>query len=129
MARARRARPARPRGAAGERRADRRPLRSRRAARAAELPQEVQQKLSVQHDVVDLTGLLEVLAAELLVHDRAWLEEIREALVDERQPVSPGPLGITTAGRSSGLRVNYRPTEGILAWSTRLLASVAVDAL
>ncbi|WP_129305440.1 AAA family ATPase [Streptomyces sp. L2] len=105
-----------------------------------ELPEEVQQKLSVQHDVVDLTGVLEALdaltgfagsagfvegseavadggtdgestavrpvqreltlpdvtgelAADLLVHDRAWLEEIRELLLDERQLVLYGPPG------------------------------------
>ncbi|GAA1899329.1 hypothetical protein GCM10009716_06460 [Streptomyces sodiiphilus] len=100
-----------------------------------DLPEEVQQKLSVQHDVVDLTGVLDVLdslagpqeggtgqeadagtgertaaprpaqrelslpgitdtlAADLLVHDRAWLEEIRELLLDERQLVLYGPPG------------------------------------
>ncbi|MFD4762747.1 AAA family ATPase [Streptomyces sp. NPDC058439] len=96
-----------------------------------ELPEEVQQKLSVQHDVVDLTGVLEALdgltglcdpktadgpvpqaaaerpaqrelslpdvtealAADLLVHDRAWLEEMRELLTDERQLVFYGPPG------------------------------------
>jgi 5-methylcytosine-specific restriction protein B len=99
-----------------------------------ELPEEVQQKLSVQHDVVDLTGVLEALdgltgqaeladpaatddtgeypvvarptqrelslpeitedlAADLLVHDRAWLEEMRELLLDERQLVLYGPPG------------------------------------
>ncbi|MFK0119514.1 DUF4357 domain-containing protein [Streptomyces sp. NPDC090994] len=96
-----------------------------------DLPEEVQQKLSVQHDVVDLTGVLEVfdgltgrdegpapaapgaepaterpaprelslphvteaLADDLLVHDRAWLEEIRELLIDERQMVFYGPPG------------------------------------
>ncbi|MGW0885861.1 DUF4357 domain-containing protein [Streptomyces sp. NPDC002671] len=99
-----------------------------------ELPEEVQQKLSVQHDVVDLTGVLdaldgltghtdrtdpattddtgeypsverptqrelslpditEALASDLLVHDRAWLEEMRELLLDERQLVLYGPPG------------------------------------
>ncbi|MFF7066659.1 DUF4357 domain-containing protein [Streptomyces pseudovenezuelae] len=85
-----------------------------------ELPEELQQKLSVQHDVVDLTGVLDALdelmgltdhtaplasgelalpditdalAAELLVHDRAWLEEMRELLIDERQLVLYGPPG------------------------------------
>ncbi|GHI97169.1 UvrD-helicase domain-containing protein [Streptomyces olivaceus] len=43
--------------------------------------------------------------------------------------VSLGSLGITTTGRSFRLRVNYRSTEEILAWSARLLATVAVDAL
>ncbi|CAM5364812.1 hypothetical protein SATRM34S_01549 [Streptomyces atroolivaceus] len=99
-----------------------------------ELPEEVQQKLSVQHDVVDLTGVLdaldvltgqtdpgsptvsggsgeesamewqtprelwlpeisEALATELLVHDHAWLQEMRELLVDEKQLVFYGPPG------------------------------------
>ncbi|MYS22508.1 5-methylcytosine-specific restriction enzyme B [Streptomyces sp. DvalAA-14] len=99
-----------------------------------ELPEEVQQKLSVQHDVVDLTGVLdalgaltelsaravpaaadgtgehpaverptqrelslpdttEALAADLLVHDRSWLDEMRELLLDERQLVFYGPPG------------------------------------
>ncbi|WP_405925839.1 AAA family ATPase [Streptomyces sp. NBC_00035] len=96
-----------------------------------ELPEEVQQKLSVQHDVVDLTGILDALdglteppehtapatsgerpdaerpvprelslpditgalAADLLVHDRAWLDEMRELLLDERQLVLYGPPG------------------------------------
>ncbi|MGW7609578.1 UvrD-helicase domain-containing protein [Streptomyces sp. NPDC054766] len=43
--------------------------------------------------------------------------------------VSLGSLGVTTAGRSFRLRVNYRSTEEILAWSASLLAPVAVDAL
>ncbi|MEU1672749.1 DUF4357 domain-containing protein [Streptomyces roseifaciens] len=99
-----------------------------------DLPEEVQQKLSVQHDVVDLTGVLEALdgltgqpealesagtgdtgvfltgerpgprelslpgvtdalAADLLVHDRAWLDEMRELLIDEKQLVLYGPPG------------------------------------
>ncbi|MBT2398315.1 DUF4357 domain-containing protein [Streptomyces sp. ISL-100] len=96
-----------------------------------ELPEEVQQKLSVQHDVVDLTGVLDALdgltgrtdpaaaggtgeypvaerptqrelslptiteafVADLLVHDRDWLEEMRELLFDERQLVLYGPPG------------------------------------
>ncbi|GGL39369.1 hypothetical protein GCM10010095_25540 [Streptomyces anthocyanicus] len=96
-----------------------------------DLPEEVQQKLSVQHDVVDLTGVLEALdeltgqaertaptaagenptaerpatrelslpaisealAKDLLVHDRGWLDEVRELLVDERQLVFYGPPG------------------------------------
>jgi 5-methylcytosine-specific restriction protein B len=96
-----------------------------------DLPEEVQQKLSVQHDVVDLTGVLEALdeltgqpertaptaagekptaerpatrelslpdisealAEDLLVHDRGWLDEMRELLVDERQLVFYGPPG------------------------------------
>ncbi|WP_328459250.1 DUF4357 domain-containing protein [Streptomyces sp. NBC_00448] len=103
------------------------------------LPEELQQKLSVQHDVVDLTvvkplldglGLSdaelaaeaeaaadegavsaeiaaiterrrelelpepdEALAAELLVHDAAWLRELRDLLWDERQLVLYGPPG------------------------------------
>jgi hypothetical protein len=43
--------------------------------------------------------------------------------------VSLGSLGISTTGRSFRLRVNYRSTEEILAWSARLLAPVAVDSL
>ncbi len=43
--------------------------------------------------------------------------------------VSLGSLGIMTAGRSFRLRLNYRSTEEILAWSARLLAPVTVDAL
>ncbi|MEV7218303.1 UvrD-helicase domain-containing protein [Streptomyces sp. NPDC093681] len=43
--------------------------------------------------------------------------------------VSLGSLGIATAGRSFRLRVNYRSTEEILAWSARLLSPVTVDAL
>ncbi|WP_372344171.1 DUF4357 domain-containing protein [Streptomyces sp. KL116D] len=93
-----------------------------------ELPEEVQQKLSAQHDVVDLTSVLEQLTAlsggadsaagaadqvsasseqrmlnlpeatddfarKLLVHDRAWLDELRELLLDERQMVLYGPPG------------------------------------
>ncbi|WP_338687271.1 DUF4357 domain-containing protein [Streptomyces acidiscabies] len=85
-----------------------------------ELPEELQQKLSVQHDVVDLTAVLDALdelmgltdhtapvasgelalpditdalAAELLVHDREWLDEMRELLIDERQLVLYGPPG------------------------------------
>ncbi|WP_329098542.1 AAA family ATPase [Streptomyces sp. NBC_01439] len=96
-----------------------------------ELPEEVQQKLSAQHDVVDLTVVLEALdtlsgsvdtdeggtaalppsaegaaqrelvlpevtddlLAELLVHERNWLDEVRELLVDDRQLVLYGPPG------------------------------------
>ncbi|MFJ5995455.1 DUF4357 domain-containing protein [Streptomyces sp. NPDC092370] len=85
-----------------------------------EVPEEVQQKLSVQHDVVDLTVVLDALdeltgltdltvpapsgeltlpditgalSADLLVHDRSWLDEIRELLIDERQLVLYGPPG------------------------------------
>ncbi|MDG9723522.1 DUF4357 domain-containing protein [Streptomyces sp. DH41] len=101
-----------------------------------ELPEALQQKLSVQHDVVDLTSVLplvdglgrsdeelaeeaesedrdpttevpaivarrdpelpeptEELAAELLVHDAAWLREVRDLLADERQLVFYGPPG------------------------------------
>lgn len=43
--------------------------------------------------------------------------------------VSLGSLGIATAGRSFRLRVNYRSTEEILAWSAQLLSPVTVDAL
>ncbi|MER7485658.1 DUF4357 domain-containing protein [Streptomyces sp. NPDC126497] len=101
-----------------------------------DLPEELQQKLSVQHDVVDLSAVqaqveglgltdqelaeeagvterdpsteipaltarreLELpeptdeLAADLLVHDAAWLEEVRGLLWDERQLVFHGPPG------------------------------------
>nr|WP_079155701.1 DUF4357 domain-containing protein [Streptomyces ambofaciens] len=101
-----------------------------------ELPEALQQKLSIQHDVVDLTpvqalveGLgrsdeelteeakaidrdpsvelptivarrepelpapTDELADELLVHDAAWLREVRELLADERQLVLYGPPG------------------------------------
>ncbi|MFE5967987.1 DUF4357 domain-containing protein [Streptomyces sp. NPDC056463] len=101
-----------------------------------DLPEELQQKLSIQHDVVDLTSVqahieglgltdqelaeeaeaierdpsaevpaltvrreLELpdptddLAAELLVHDTAWLREVRDLLWDERQLVLYGPPG------------------------------------
>ncbi|MEU1507082.1 UvrD-helicase domain-containing protein [Kitasatospora sp. NPDC005748] len=43
--------------------------------------------------------------------------------------VTLASLGIQTSGRSFRLRVNYRSTEEILAWSARLLAPVTVDAL
>lgn len=101
-----------------------------------DLPEELQQKLSIQHDVVDLSSVqahveglgltdqelaeeaqaterdpsveipalaarreLELpepahaLAAELLVHDVAWLREVRDLLWDERQLVFYGPPG------------------------------------
>lgn len=101
-----------------------------------ELPEELQQKLSIQHDVVDLTAVqglvaglgrsdaelaeeaeerpgdssgevaalvarreLELpeptseLADELLVHDVAWLQELRDLLWDDRQVVLYGPPG------------------------------------
>ncbi|MFI1292650.1 DUF4357 domain-containing protein [Streptomyces sp. NPDC020792] len=101
-----------------------------------ELPEALQQRLSVQHDVVDLTSVLPLidglgrsdeelaeeaeaedldptteipaivarrdpelpeptdeLAAALLVHDPAWLREVRDLLSDERQLVLYGPPG------------------------------------
>ncbi|MFH8973572.1 DUF4357 domain-containing protein [Streptomyces sp. NPDC017890] len=101
-----------------------------------ELPEALQQKLSVQHDVVDLTSVLPLvdglgrsdeelaeeaeaedrdpttevpaivarrdpelpeptaeLAGELLVHDAAWLREVRDLLADDRQLVLYGPPG------------------------------------
>lgn len=101
-----------------------------------ELPEELQQKLSVQHDVADLTsvqalvdglgrsdqeladearaeggdlsteiaalaarrelelpGPTQELADELLVHDVAWLRELRDLLWDDRQLVLYGPPG------------------------------------
>ncbi|MFI8307203.1 DUF4357 domain-containing protein [Streptomyces sp. NPDC085927] len=100
------------------------------------LPEELQQRLSAQHDVVDLTAVkdlidglglsdqdlieeaeatdrdpsveipaitarrelelprpTEELAADLLVHDVAWLQEVRDLLWDERQLVLYGPPG------------------------------------
>jgi 5-methylcytosine-specific restriction protein B len=99
-----------------------------------DLPDEVRQKLSVQHNVVDLTGVIDTLdrlggpvevvptavslgtgapapadrpapreltlpeitpdlADNLLVHDPAWLDEVRELIVDDRQLVFYGPPG------------------------------------
>jgi 5-methylcytosine-specific restriction protein B len=101
-----------------------------------DLPEELQQRLSAQHDVVDLTAVKDLidglgisdedlieeaeaadrdpsvelpaltarrelelpeptdeLAAELLVHDIAWLRELRDLLWDERQLVLYGPPG------------------------------------
>ncbi|RKN32450.1 DEAD/DEAH box helicase [Micromonospora musae] len=43
--------------------------------------------------------------------------------------VSLAALGISVAGRSSRLRVNYRSTEEILSWSTRLLVGARVEDL
>lgn len=43
--------------------------------------------------------------------------------------VTLGSLGVQTAGRSFRLRVNYRSTEEILAWSAQLLAPVTVEAM
>ena len=43
--------------------------------------------------------------------------------------VSLGALGISVTGRSSRLRINYRSTEEILSWSTRLLADVRFEDL
>lgn len=43
--------------------------------------------------------------------------------------VSLGSLGILVAGRTSRLRINYRSTEEILAWSTGILSPVSVDDL
>ncbi|RAS59235.1 UvrD-like helicase family protein [Lentzea atacamensis] len=43
--------------------------------------------------------------------------------------VSLRAVGISVTGRSSRLRINYRSTAEILAWSTRLMADVAVDEL
>ncbi|MDG4788185.1 AAA family ATPase [Micromonospora sp. WMMD1102] len=43
--------------------------------------------------------------------------------------VSLGALGIATAGRSARLRINYRSTEEILAWSTGLLGSSPTEDL
>ncbi|MFH8440377.1 UvrD-helicase domain-containing protein [Streptomyces sp. NPDC018026] len=43
--------------------------------------------------------------------------------------VSLGSLGISVAGRTHRLRINYRSTEEILTWSTGILATVSVDDL
>lgn len=43
--------------------------------------------------------------------------------------VSLGSLGISVAGRTNRLRINYRSTEEILAWSTGILSPVVVDDL
>ncbi|WP_031476463.1 UvrD-helicase domain-containing protein [Streptomyces bicolor] len=43
--------------------------------------------------------------------------------------VSLGSLGISVTGRTHRLRVNYRSTEEILAWSTGILSPVSVDDL
>ncbi|MGW3727981.1 UvrD-helicase domain-containing protein [Streptomyces sp. NPDC000851] len=43
--------------------------------------------------------------------------------------VSLGSLGISVAGRTHRLRINYRSTEEILAWSTGILSPVSVDDL
>ncbi|GAA1946107.1 UvrD-helicase domain-containing protein [Kitasatospora viridis] len=43
--------------------------------------------------------------------------------------VSLGSLGITVKGRSSRLRINYRSTEEILAWSTGIIGAVPVEDL
>ncbi|MEV5550620.1 UvrD-helicase domain-containing protein [Streptomyces sp. NPDC052309] len=43
--------------------------------------------------------------------------------------VSLGSLGIPVTGRTHRLRLNYRSTEEILTWSTRLLSPVTVEDL
>ncbi|MEU5943757.1 UvrD-helicase domain-containing protein [Micromonospora sp. NPDC047548] len=43
--------------------------------------------------------------------------------------VSLGALGISVAGRSSRLRINYRSTEEILSWSTGVLVGSRVEDL
>ncbi|MET7635730.1 UvrD-helicase domain-containing protein [Streptomyces sp. NPDC005078] len=43
--------------------------------------------------------------------------------------VSLGSLGISVAGRSSRLRINYRSTEEILVWSTGILSGSSVEDL
>ncbi|MFJ2863918.1 UvrD-helicase domain-containing protein [Kitasatospora sp. NPDC087314] len=43
--------------------------------------------------------------------------------------VSLGSLGIQVKGRTSRLRINYRSTEEILAWSTGIIGSAAVEDL
>ncbi|MDI3420133.1 DUF4357 domain-containing protein [Streptomyces luteolus] len=91
-----------------------------------ELPEGLQQRLSLQHDVIDLTNVADTLtelapsppvadigdlptetapreltlppttaalAGDLLLHDPAWLDDVRELLWDERQLVFYGPPG------------------------------------
>ncbi|MDW8804198.1 AAA family ATPase [Streptomyces scabiei] len=43
--------------------------------------------------------------------------------------VSLGSLGIRVTGRAHRLRINYRSTEEILAWSTGILSPVTIDDL
>ncbi|MEU1516887.1 UvrD-helicase domain-containing protein [Streptomyces sp. NPDC005811] len=43
--------------------------------------------------------------------------------------VSLGSLGISVAGRSSRLRINYRSTEEILRWAARLMENEPVESL
>ncbi|WP_338932302.1 UvrD-helicase domain-containing protein [Streptomyces netropsis] len=43
--------------------------------------------------------------------------------------VSLGSLGIAVTGRASRLRINYRSTEEILAWSTGILGPATIDDL
>ncbi|MEU1705117.1 UvrD-helicase domain-containing protein [Streptomyces sp. NPDC005706] len=43
--------------------------------------------------------------------------------------VSLGSLGIPVTGRTHRLRINYRSTEEILVWSTRILSPVSVEDL
>ncbi|MCM2387304.1 UvrD-helicase domain-containing protein [Streptomyces albipurpureus] len=43
--------------------------------------------------------------------------------------VSLGSLGISVAGRTNRLRINYRSTEEILTWSTGILAPVSITDL
>jgi hypothetical protein len=43
--------------------------------------------------------------------------------------VSLRSLGISVAGRTHRLRINYRSTEEILAWSTGILSAVTIDDL
>lgn len=43
--------------------------------------------------------------------------------------VSLGSLGIPVTGRTHRLRINYRSTEEILAWSTGILSPVTIDDL
>jgi hypothetical protein len=43
--------------------------------------------------------------------------------------VSLGSLGISVTGRTHRLRINYRSTEEILAWSTGIISPVSVDDL
>ncbi|UYQ65635.1 UvrD-helicase domain-containing protein [Streptomyces peucetius] len=66
-------------------------------------------------------------AAEAGPDDLFITGDPHQRIYDSR--VSLGSLGISVTGRSSRLRVNYRSTEEILLWSTRILADVPVDDL
>lgn len=53
--------------------------------------------------------------------------DTHQRIYDNR--VSLNSVGIKLAGRSTGLKINYRTTEEILAWSCAMLASEKIDDL